>query len=64
MAYIFGLKEAMKMGLSLVHLPLTAISITVNKSSGTCLCWLIQTLLQQGNQDGMVYFYHLGNKCL
>ena len=43
MAYIFGLKQATKMGLNLLHSPLTATSITVNKSSGTGQCWLIQT---------------------
>jgi len=38
MAYIFGLKQATKMGLSLLHSPLIATSIMVNKSSGTGLC--------------------------
>ena len=46
MAYIFGLKQATKMGLSLLHSPLTATSIRVNKSSGTGPRWLIQTLFQ------------------
>ena len=35
MAYIFGLKQVTKMGLSLLHLPLTATSIRVNKSGDT-----------------------------
>jgi len=47
MAYIFGLKQAMKMRLSLLHSLLTATSTWVNKSSCTVLCWLIQTLFQQ-----------------
>ena len=51
MAYIFGLKQATKMGLSLLHSPLTATSITVKKSSGTGRCWLIQTLFQLSNHD-------------
>ena len=46
MAYIFGLKQANKMGLSLLHSPLTATSIRAFKSSGTGLCWLMQTLFQ------------------
>ena len=64
MAHIFGLKQATKMGLSLLHSPLTAISITVNKSSGTGLCWLVQTLFQQSNHDGMSNFYRIVNKRL
>jgi len=56
MAYIFGLKQATKMGFSLLHSPLTATSITVNKSSGTGLCRLIQTLFQQRNHDGVLNF--------
>ena len=56
MAYIFGLKQATKMGLSLLHSPLTALSIRVNKSSCTSLCWLIQTLFKQNNHDGMLNF--------
>jgi len=64
MAYIFGLKQATKIGLSLLHSPSTAASITVNKSSGTGLCWLIQTLFQQSNHDGVVNFYHIANKRL
>ena len=47
MAYICGPKQAMKMELSLLHSPLTATSIKANKSTGTGLCWLIQTLFQQ-----------------
>jgi len=49
MAYIFGLKQATKLVLSLLHSPLTTTSIRVNKSSCTGLCWLIQTLFQQVN---------------
>ena len=64
MAYIFGLKQATKMGLSLLHSPLTATSIMVNKSSGTGLCWLIQTLFQQSNHDGVLNFYRIANKRL
>jgi len=47
MAYIFGLKQATKMGLNLLRSPLTATSIRVNKFSSTSPCWLIQTLFQQ-----------------
>ena len=64
MAYIFGQKQATKMGLSLLHSPLTATSIRANKSSATGLCWLIQTLFQQINHDGMLNFYRIENKCL
>ena len=64
MAYICGLKQAMKLGHSLLHSPLTATSITVNKSSGTHLCWLIQTLFQQSTYDGVLNFYRITNKCL
>jgi len=64
MAYIFGLKQAMKMGLSLLHSPLTATSIRVNKFSGIGLCWLIQTLFQQNNHDGVLNFYRIANKRL
>ena len=64
MAYIFGLKQATKMGLSLLYSPLTATSIRVNKFSGTGLCWLIQTLFQQSNHDGMLNFYRIENKDL
>ena len=64
MAYIFGLKQATKMELSLLHSPLTATSIMVNKSSGTSLCWLIKTLLQQSNHDGILNFYQIANKRL
>ena len=64
MAYIFGLKPATKMRLSLLHSPLTATSITVNKSYGTGLCWLIQTLFQQNNHDGVLNFYCIANKRL
>jgi len=49
MAYIFGLKQATKMELSLLYSQLTATYIRVNKFSGTGLCWLIQTLFQQIN---------------
>ena len=52
MAYIFGLKQAKRMGLSLLHSSLTATFIRVNKSSCTGLCWLIQTLFQESNHDG------------
>jgi len=64
MAYIFELKQAKKMGLSLLHSPLTATSITVNKSSDTGLYWLIQKLFQQSNYNGMLNFYHITNKRL
>ena len=64
MAYIFGLKQATKMGLSLLHSPLTATSIAVNKSSGTSLCWLIQTLFQQSNHNSGLNFYCIANKRL
>ena len=64
MAFIFGLKQAIKMGLSLLHSPLTATSITVNKSSCTGLCSLIQTLFQQSNRDGVLNFYHVANERL
>ena len=64
MAYISGLKQATKMGLSLLHSPLTATSIRVNKSSGTGLCWLIQSLFQQNNHDGVPNFYRIANKRL
>ena len=64
MAYIFGLKQATKMGLNLLHSPLTAIPIRVNKFSCTGLCWLIQTLFQQSNHDGVLNFYRITNKCL
>ena len=64
MAYIFGLKQAIKMVLSLLHSPLTATSIRVNKSSFTGLCWLIQTLFQQSNHDDTLNFYHIANKRL
>ena len=64
MAYIFGLKQAMKMGLSLLHSPLTATSIRLNKSTGAGLCWLIQTLFQQNNHDDVLNFYRIANKCL
>ena len=64
MAYIFGLKQAMKMGLSLLHSPLTTTSIRVNRSSGTSLCWLIQTLFQQKDHDDMLNFYRIANKLL
>ena len=63
MAYIFGLKQAMKM-VSLLYSPLTATSIRVNKSSCTSLCWLMQTLFQQSNHDGVLNFYRIANKCL
>ena len=61
MAYISGLKQATKMELSLLHSPLTATSITVNKSSGIGLCWLIQTLFQQSNHNGVLNFYRIAN---
>ena len=61
MAYIL---QATKMGLSLLHSPLTATSITVNKSSGTSLCWLMQSLFQQSNHDGELNFYCIANKHL
>ena len=64
MAYIFGLKQATKMGLSLLYPPLTATSITVNKPSGTGLRWLIKTLFQQINHYGVLNFYLITNKCL
>ena len=64
MAYIFGLKQATKMRLSLLHSPLTTTSIRVNKSSGTGLCWLIQTLFQQSNHDGVLNFYRIANERL
>ena len=64
MAYIFGLKQATKMGQSLLHSPLTATSIMVNKFSGTGQCWLIQTSFQQSNHDGMLNFYRIANKRL
>ena len=64
MAYIFGLKQGTKMGLSLLHSPLTATSITVNKPSGPGLCWLIQTLFQQSNHDCVLNFYRITNKHL
>ena len=41
MAYIFGLKQATMMGLSLLHSPLTATSDKVDNSSGINLRWLI-----------------------
>ena len=63
MAYIFGLKQATKMGLSLLHSPLTATSIMVNMSSGSSLCWLIQTLFQQNNYVGVLNFYRITNTC-
>ena len=44
MVYIFGQKQAAKMGLSLLYSPLTATSIKVNKSFGVSLCWPMQTL--------------------
>ena len=47
MAYICRLNQATRMGLSLLHSLLTATTIWVNKSSGTGMCWLIQTLFQQ-----------------
>jgi len=56
MAYIFGMKQATKMRLSLLHSALTATSFKVNKSSGTSLCWLIQTPFPQSNHDGMLNF--------
>ena len=59
MAYTFELKQATKMGLSLLHSPLTAISIRVNKSD---LCWLLQTLFQQSNHDGTLNLYGILNK--
>jgi len=62
--YVCGLKQATKMGLSLLHSPLTATSIWVNKSFGTGLCWLIQTLFQQNNHDGVLNFYRIANKHL
>ena len=64
MVYIFGLKQATKMGLILLHLPLTITFITINKSSGTDLCWLVQTLFQQTNHDGMLNLYYIANKRL
>jgi len=64
MAYIFGQKQAMKMGLSSLYSTLTATSIRVNKSSFTGLCWLIQTLSQQKNHDGVLNFYRIANKRL
>ena len=41
--------ETVKMGLSLLHSPLTATSI---KFTSTGPCWLIQTLFQQRNHYG------------
>ena len=64
MAYICELKQATKMGLGLLHSPLTATSIRVNKSSGTGLYLLIQTLFQQNNHDGGLNFYRIANKHL
>ena len=64
MAYIFGLKQATKMGLNLLHLPLTATSIRENQYSCTGLCLLIQTLFQQSNHNGMLNFHRIMNKCL
>jgi len=64
MAYIFGLKRATKMGLNLLHSPITATSITVNKSSGTSLCYQIKALFQQSNHDGVLNFYRITNKHL
>ena len=64
MAYIFGLIQATKMGLSLLHSPLTVTSITVNKASGTGVGWLIQALFQQSNHDGVLNFYRIANKHL
>ena len=64
MAYIFGLKPATKMGLSLLHSLLTATSIRVNKSSCTGLCRVIQTLFQQSNHEGTLNFYRIANKRL
>jgi len=64
MAYICGLKQAKKMRLSLLHSPLTATSIRVNKSTGTSLCWLIQTLCQQNNYNDVLNFYRIANKRL
>jgi len=64
MTYICGLKQATKMGLSLLHSPLTATSVRVKKTSGTGLCWLIQTLFQQSNHDGVLNFYRIANKRL
>ena len=64
MAYTFGLKQATKIVLSLLHSPLNATSITVNKSSGAGLCWLIQILFQQSNCDGMLNFDGIKNKHL
>ena len=55
MVYIFELKQATKMGLSLLHSPLTATSIRVNKFSCTGLCWLTQTLFQQSNRCATKY---------
>jgi len=64
MAYIFELKQATKMGLDLLHSPLTATSSRVNKFSCTGLCWLIQTLFQHSNHDGMLNLYRIANKRL
>ena len=61
MAYILVLEQATKMGLSLLQSPLTATSIIVHKSFGTSLCWLIQTLFQQSNHDGVLNFYRIAN---
>ena len=55
MAYIFILKQATKMGFSLLHSPLTATS---------SLCWVIQTLFQQSNHNGMLNLYRIANKRL
>ena len=49
---------------SLLHSPLTATSIRVNKSSCTSLCWLMKTLFQQSNHDGMQNFYPITIKHL
>jgi len=62
MAYIYGVKQATKMGLCLLQSSSTATSITVNKSPGTGLYWLMQTLFQQSNHDGMLNLYRITNK--